>query len=402
MKELLELLRNEFKFDLAIIRLKANGNLLITKSYSGAEIPAIIEKEITPDINTYIGDAFLSNKPGFINDTRNIGKPESKELMEREGIRSFAHIPIAREGEPPLGILSVFSRSIVGLFTQPFIDLLSSLAGQLAQVVQIDTEMNAREQERQEKERALLENVRVAREMEIARQIQLSLLPSTPPELSSVQFAARCVSAAQVGGDYYDFFRRGDDLVDIIIADVSGHSVGAALIMVEARSFLKAKVHSTGSAGKMLATLNELLYEDLTRAELFITMFYMKYNAERRLITYANAGHNRPFLFRPKEGFCTELDAEGLILGIKREVTFEEKSMQLQKGDMLLLYTDGIIEARNAAGEFFGADKLCAILGKIYNEHPEQVVEIILQEVTEFIGATAAEDDISMVVMKVI
>ena len=402
MKELLDLLRNEFKFDLAIIRLKTNDNLLITKSYSGAEIPAIIEREIIPDINTYIGDAFLSNKPGFINDTRNIRKPESRELMEREGISSFAHIPIAREGEPPLGILSVFSRSIVGLFTQPFIDLLSSLAGQLAQVVQIDTEMNARERERQEKERALLENVRVAREMEIARQIQLSLLPATPPELSWVQFAARCVSAAQVGGDYYDFFRRGDDLVDIIIADVSGHSVGAALIMVEARSFLRAKVHSTGSAGKMLATLNELLYEDLTRAELFITMFYVKYNAERRLLTYANAGHNRPFLFRPKEGFCTELDAEGLILGIKREVTFEEKSIQLQRGDTLLLYTDGIIEARNVSGEFFGADRLCAVLGKVHNEQPEQIVEIILREVTEFIGSTAAEDDISMVVMKVL
>jgi sigma-B regulation protein RsbU (phosphoserine phosphatase) len=402
MKELLELLRNEFKFDLAIIRLKANGNSLINNSYSGAEIPAIIEREITPDINTYIGDAFLSNKPSFINDTRNIVKRESKELMEREGISSFAHIPIAREGEPPLGILSVFSRSIVGLFTQPFIDLLSSLTGQLAQVIQIDTEMNARERERQEKEQAQLENARVAREMEIARQIQLSLLPAALPELSWVQFAARCVSAAQVGGDYYDFFRRGDNLVDIIIADVSGHSVGAALIMVEARSFLRAKVHSTGSAGKMLATLNELLYEDLNSAELFITMFYVKYNSERQLLTYANAGHNRPFLFRPKDGFCTELDAEGLILGIKREVAFEEKSIQLQRGDMLLLYTDGIIEARNTSGEFFGADRLCAILGRVCNEHPEVVVEVILQEITDFIGSMAAEDDISMVVMKVL
>lgn len=402
MKELLDLLRNEFKFDLATIRLKTDDNLLITRSYSGVEIPAIIEREVIPDINTYIGDAFLSNRPDFVNDARNIRKPETKEVMEREGISSFAHIPISREGEPPLGILSVFSRSIVGLFTQPFIDLLSSLAGQLAQVIQIDTEMNARERERQEKERALLENARVAREMEIARQIQLSLLPATPPELSWVQFAARCVSAAQVGGDYYDFFRRGDNLVDMIIADVSGHSVGAALIMVEAHSFLRAKVHSTGSAGKMLATLNELLFEDLNRAELFITMFYGKYNAERRLLTFANAGHNRPFLFRPKDGFCQELDAEGLILGIKREVTFEEKSIQLQRGDMVLLYTDGITEARNASGDYFGVDRLCAIISKVYNEQPEQVVEIILSEVTDFIGSTVAEDDISMVVMKVL
>lgn len=120
-------------------------------------------------------------------------------------------------------------------------------------------------------------------------------------------------------------------MVDIIIADVSGHSVGAAFIMVEARSFLRAKVHSTGSAGKMLATLNELLYEDLTKSELFITMFYVKYNAERQLLTYANAGHNRPFFYRPRDGHCSELDAEGLILGFKREVIFEEKSIQMQR-----------------------------------------------------------------------
>ena len=402
MKELLDLLRNEFKFDLAIIRLKQNNGLLITESYSGTEIPAILEREILPDINSFIGDAYLSNKPRFINDTRHITKPESKDLMEREGIRSFAHIPITREGESPLGILSVFSRSIIGLFTPPLIDLLSSLSGQLAQAVRIDTEMVEKERERQQKEQALLENTRVAREMEIARQIQHSLLPAAPPELPWVKFAARCVSATQVGGDYFDFFRRGDDLVDIIIADVSGHSVGAALIMVEARSFLRAKVHSTGSAGKMLATLNELLYEDLTRAELFISMFYVKYNAERRLLTYANAGHNRPFLYRHRDGFCMELDAEGLILGVKREVTFEEKSIQLQRGDLLLLYTDGITEARNASGDFFGTDRLCDVIGKVYNEQPEQVVETILGEVTAFTSSQIAEDDISMVVMKVL
>ncbi len=402
MKELLELLLKEFKFDLAIIRLKDEAGLLTTRSYSGAGIPAIINQEIFPEINTYIGDAFLSNKPRFMNDTRHITKPESKELMERERIISFAHIPIAREGEPPLGVLSVFSRAIIGLFTQPFIDLLSSLAGQLAQAVQIDTEMSAKDRERKQKEVALLENARVARELEIAKQIQLSLLPAAPPEFAWAKFAARCIPATQLGGDYFDFFRRGDDIVDFIIADVSGHSVGAALIMVEARSFLRAKVHSTGSAGKMLSTLNELLYEDLTRAELFISLFYVKYNVERRLLTYANAGHNKPFLLRGRAAACIELDAEGLILGIKRDVIFEEKSIQLQRGDMLLLYTDGITEARNASGEFFGNERLCSILGKVSNEQPEQVVETIHREVTGFIGSPIAEDDISMVVMKVL
>ena len=160
MYDLLDLIRREFKFDLAVIRTVDDKGMLVTRSYSGMQIPSITKREIVPDITTHIGDAFLSNKPAFLNDTRHNTKLESKELTAREGILSFGHIPIAREGEPPVGVLSVFSRSIIGLFTQPFIDLLSSLAGQLAQAVKIDSEMKAKERERLQKEDALLENAR--------------------------------------------------------------------------------------------------------------------------------------------------------------------------------------------------------------------------------------------------
>jgi sigma-B regulation protein RsbU (phosphoserine phosphatase) len=131
-------------------------------------------------------------------------------------------------------------------------------------------------------------------------------------------------------------------------------------------------------------------------------MFYVKYNVEKQLMTYANAGHNHPYLFRPRDGFCTELDADGLILGVRRDVVFEEKIIQLQKGDILLLYTDGITEASNPSGEFFGTERLCSIMGKMKNEPPEGIVDIILKHVNEFTGLQAAMDDISMIVMKVI
>lgn len=401
MYDLLDLIRREFKFDLAVIRLIDEQGALTTRNYSGASIPSITERVIVPDINTHIGDAFLSNKPRFLNDTRHNIKAESKELMEREGIMSFAHIPIAREGEPPVGVLSVFSRSIIGLFTKPFIDLLSSLAGQLAQAVKIDSEMKAKERERRQKEEALLENARVMKEMEIAKQIQLSLLPASPPELEGVLIAGRCIPAAHVGGDYYDFFLRGEDTVDIIIADVSGHSVGAALIMVETRSVLRAQIHTTESTGEILAMLNELLQEDLSSAELFITMFYIKYDTVNRLLTYSSAGHNRPILYRPGEPPCDQLDAEGLILGVKRDVAFEEKSIELRPGDILLMYTDGITEARNPSGEFFGEQRLCEILEASGDEDPEKLIERTLDEVTAFAGSQPLQDDISMVVMKV-
>jgi len=401
MYDLLELIRKEFKFDLAVIRIADSNSVLATKSFSGMPIPSITERIIIPDINTYIGDAFLSNKPRFLNDTRHNIKPESKELMELEGVLSFAHIPIAREGEPPVGVLSVFSRTIVGLFTQPFIDLLTSLSGQLAQAVKIDSEFKAKERERQQKEEALLENVRVSREMEIAKQIQLSLLPPSPPDLSGAILACRCIPATHVGGDYYDFFRRGENVIDIVIADVSGHSVGAALIMAETRSVLRAQFHATNSTSNILAMLNEELHEDLSSAELFITMFYIKYNMENRLLTYASAGHNRPLLFRPGNFACTELDAEGLILGVKKDVLFEEKTMQLQEGDILLMYTDGVTEAQNVADELFGEGRLCSILSLTHNEHPTLMIDRILLEVTAFSDPQPLKDDVSLVLMKV-
>jgi sigma-B regulation protein RsbU (phosphoserine phosphatase) len=219
----------------------------------------------------------------------------------------------------------------VGVFTKEFLDLLSSLAGQLAQAVTIVSEMEARERERLEKERALLENARVARDMEIARQIQFSLLPSILPELPGVVFAGICIPAAHVGGDYYDFFLRGDQVIDIVIADVSGHSVGAALIMAETRSLLRARVYSAATAPDVLTLLNELLYEDLTNAELFITMFYVKYNVSSRMLSFASAGHNKPLLFREGAKACIELDAEGLILGVRKSVDFENGAERMRR-----------------------------------------------------------------------
>jgi len=401
MDELLDLLCREFKFDLTIIRLIDDNTILTRRSYRGAGLRSIIERNVVPEITTYLGEAFLANTPQFVNDTHHIAKPESKELMEREEIKSFAHIPIAREGEPPLGILSVFSRSIIGLFTQPFIDLLSSLAGQLAQAVKIDSEMKAKEKEREQKEKAFLENARVNKEMEIAKQIQLSLLPATPPHLSGVRFACRCIPAAHVGGDYYDFFLHGGAVVDIVIADVSGHSVGAALIMAETRSVLRAEASAASSAGTILSKLNGILYEDLTAAELFITMFYAKYDSTSRRLFYANAGHNPPLVFPSKEGKCTGLDAEGLILGVKSEMTFEEKYIQLQQGDVVLFYTDGITEACNESGELFGADRLCNLLAAHYDDTPDEAIERVLKEMSAYSGSSPQVDDISMVVMKV-
>ncbi len=402
MDDLLELLLKEFKIDLAVIWLLDDKQTLTAKSHKGEASRSLISTHWQAGKDTYMGEAFISNRPKFINDTHQLYKTAAKELMEQEGIRSFAHIPIARAGDPPMGILSLFSKSIVGLFTEPFLRLLVSLAGQLAQAVKIVSEMEAKERERREKEQVLLENVRVMRDMELAKQIQLSLLPTQPPQVAGIQLASRCVPATHVGGDYFDFFPQGNSIVDVVIADVSGHSVGAALIMVETRSVLRAQVQSTTSAREILTTLNGLLYEDLDRAELFITMFYVRLDTARGLLTYANAGHNPPLLFRLGATSCMELDAEGLIMGVNREVLFEEKTERLQSGDLLLLYTDGITEAQNGDGELFGTGRLCEVVMTQRGKTPEEIIAAVLKEVASFSAGITVEDDISMVMVKLV
>ncbi|NJD06205.1 MAG: PAS domain S-box protein [Methylococcaceae bacterium] len=243
-------------------------------------------------------------------------------------------------------------------------------------------------------------------ELEIAKQIQLSLLPKAPLRIDGVRVAGACLPAAHVGGDYYDYFLSGDAL-DVVIADVSGHSVGAALIMAEARSALQAEMRLTcagrlghGVAG-ILHTLNEVLHDDLSGADLFISMFYLRYFPDQRLLHYGNAGHNCPLLLSSRAEQCQPLDAEGMILGVKRQIPFAEESLQLELGDRVLLYTDGATDAQNPSGDFYGIGRLCELLQTTRHQPPEQTITTILADLQQFCNGQPFNDDISIVVMDV-
>jgi sigma-B regulation protein RsbU (phosphoserine phosphatase) len=243
-------------------------------------------------------------------------------------------------------------------------------------------------------------------ELELAKHIQLSLLPNAPLRLPRAEFAGLCVPASQVGGDYFDYFQNSRaDAVDAVIADVSGHSVGAALIMTEVRSTLRAETRKAtaipSGPAQVLRDLNDLLCDDLTKAELFITMFYLSYLPDTRTLKYANAGHNFALLLRSADGVCTPLHAEGLVLGVESAVEFEEHSVQLSIGDKLLLYTDGIIEAQNPQGDFFDLDRLCEAFRTHRDLAPEALIRRLLEEVRGFCGESPPSDDIAMVAIQV-
>lgn len=241
-------------------------------------------------------------------------------------------------------------------------------------------------------------------QLNVAREIQLSLLPKFPVQLPDFEVAGVCIAATQVGGDYYDIVHHGD-FIDLVVADVSGHSVGAALIMAEMRSTLKAELRRVDpnqqGVGDLLAVLNELLMPDLDGAEMFITMFYMRYQRSSRTLRYASAGHNPAILLRKGEQTCQQLNADGLIMGVKTQVVFEEKSLTLHPGDRVMVYTDGAVETQDAQGAFFGTESLEAAFFRLRDRHPEATLENLLDSLREFGGDARFNDDVTMAVFVV-
>jgi Na+/proline symporter/serine phosphatase RsbU (regulator of sigma subunit) len=388
---ILELLAQQFKFDLCVIRFLEESNMtLVVKSQNGMTSDHFGQSERNLNMETYIGQAFLSNVTTVVNDTDFLDKPASAQIIQREGITCFAHTPIVVEGES-VGVLSAFSRSVKGIFTNEFIALFENLAGQVGIAWRNDKQLyellHAREQER---------------ELQIAKDIQMSLLPSEIPQLPQIAFAGLCVPAHHIGGDYYDFIPRDADSFDLVIADVSGHNLGSALIMAETRTFIHALLDSIETPAEMLHALNRFFYNNMNCSDLFVTMFYLQYHVNTQTLSYTSAGHNNPLLWRCRQKSLVLLDAEGLIFGIKQEVVFEQKSTKLEPGDTLLLYTDGIIEAEDSSGEFFGIERLGKLIEECDHMPPQDLIDRIMDQVRIFTGLRHFNDDITLVVMKVI
>ncbi len=386
---ILKLLYRQFRFDLCVIRFyDEHQDRLTVRNFHGLDTDflARADREINED--TCIGKAYISNKVILANDSDCTDKPASMAIINREGIKSFAHAPITLEGQP-IGVLSSYSHYTKGIYTDEFIELYKNLAAQIGIAWRNASQTNkliaASEQER---------------ELRIAESIQLGLLPDTMPQIEGLDIAGICIPAKQVGGDYFDFIVQPPDL-DIVIADVSGHNIGAALLMAEARTFIQARARLLVSPTVIIDALNRFLYDDLNKAELFITLFYLKYNSDKRVLTYGNAGHNYPLIYRQATNSFEELDAEGLILGIEKEVIFEERHSQLNNGDILILYTDGIVEAENNREELFGIEQLkSAIIENITNE-AQDIIDSTLIGARMFQGRRHFNDDVTMVVVKV-
>lgn len=383
--EIAERKRYEAELRLRERAIEASSVGIIITDARQADNPIIYANPALAQMTGYSREELIGRNPRFLQ-----GPETDPESLDK--LRSAL-----QEAEPCLITLKNYRKNGTSFWNELFVSPVRDNEGHLTHYIGVQTDVT--ELRRAEEERHALE---------IAKQIQLSLLPGAPLQVDGALIAGYCLPATHVGGDYFDYF-CGPDTVDIVIADVSGHSVGAALVMAETRSTLKAealrRLHAQQGgkrgSGDVLRALNALLYEDLNRADLFITMFYMKYNRITRQLGYANAGHNRPLLLHAGETACRELDAEGLILGVNAQVAFEEKSILLRPGDRVLLYTDGITEAQNPQGEFFGEGRLSRVFAAQGTRMPQEIINRIVEELQTFCGSSSFVDDVSMVVLKV-
>ena len=252
------------------------------------------------------------------------------------------------------------------------------------------------------------EKLRMQSELEIAREVQAQLFPRSAPEVPGLALYGVCKAARTVSGDYYDFLNLGENRVCLVLGDVSGKGISAALLMAAIQSALRAQfydglVPAGGSQAKALSTaevvsrLNVQLYESTPR-EKYVTFFFAVYNAASRSLTYTNAGHLPPVLLR--RGKVERLNVGGTVVGLFSPMTYEQAEVQIQPGDLLVAFTDGITEPENIYGEEFGEERLLQVVRRARSVSAQTLTEEIYRSVSDWTGSPELQDDMTMLVAK--
>jgi serine phosphatase RsbU (regulator of sigma subunit) len=240
------------------------------------------------------------------------------------------------------------------------------------------------------------ERDRLEQELHVARTIQASFIPESPPPNPGWQMAAHWRAARQVSGDFYDFIALHDGLWGLAIADVADKGIPAALFMVMCRTLLRAAAISRTSPAATLLRLNQLLFND-SRSDLFVTVFYAVWDPVTGGVVYANAGHNPPLLVRGGDSpRITELRSKGIALSVLRDAKIEEHQLTLKPGDLILAYTDGLTEAMKSDNEEWGVERLKEVVGKLHQLPAPRIVRGILDSVDQFVGDAPQSDDLTL------
>lgn len=251
-----------------------------------------------------------------------------------------------------------------------------------------------------ELQRTTAEKTRLIKELEIAKGIQRSFLPEKEPEISGIDIAASNVAATEVGGDFYDFIPIAKDQWGLTIADVAGKGVPAALFMALSRTLVRASTTGNPNVSESIEKANELICAD-AKTGMFVTLFYAILDAKKKRLRYVNAGHNPPLLLKQQKGNTVLLKAKGIALGVIENIELEEEEIQLEKGDLITLFTDGVTEAINQKEEQFGQQRLLTLIEENRGLSACEIISKIEAEVTAFSGGQPQFDDITLMIIKI-
>lgn len=244
-------------------------------------------------------------------------------------------------------------------------------------------------------------NARLDYEMQRVAEIQRSLLPATLPDIPGLDISVLYKTAAHAGGDYYDFFDLGDGRWGVLIADVSGHGTPAAVVMAMLRTMLHAQCYQCATPPELLSFANRQLCNQTDCYDgTFVTAFYGIYDPRDHVLRYACAGHNPPLLV-DRQTHVRELDgAQSLPLAVEPDHTFPESSVTLHPGDTLILYTDGITEAVNRAGEMYGRERLLSCVREDV-PNAQHIIDCVVHKLMGFTGGGSPNDDQTLLALRV-
>lgn len=248
----------------------------------------------------------------------------------------------------------------------------------------------------------LRDRFKLINSLKLAEEVQQNLLPDASPYLKGFDISGTSVYCDQTGGDYYDYFLLPNTSIGIVVADAIGHGVGAAMLMTSVRAFMTSAIKRYQSPAELLNEVNFHISNDCAKSGRFTTMFFIEINPDNKTLTWVRAGHEPPLVYHGASGSFSELQGGGLVLGVDSSYHYQENiTDNLTVGDIILIGTDGISEATNTAGEFFGKDRIKDCLMQLAHKSAKEIQSELLATLTDFSAGKKQEDDITLVLIKV-
>lgn len=332
-------------------------------------------------------ELMLQSGSGIVCDDVNKDKRFYKNKNLRYKSASFVAAPLKIRDEV-IGFLCVTERTNMIAYKNSDLELLEMLAHQIAD--NYDHMSLAIENKRKEKLEA---------ELSITARMQQNILPTEFESEGMIDASAYSRPAYEVGGDFYDYFKLGENKYCVIIADVSGKGMPAGLFMAIARSVMRVRFNDTTSPAEVFSVANKHIFKD-SKTGMFVTSFCCVIDTKERKITYSNAGHFEQYLLRNKSKKIEHLHTSSKPLGVIEDETFEDKSINYSKGDVLALYTDGVTEAMNSEYEQYGDERLKSLLENIDDESSRNIIDSISESVDIFTGEAEQFDDMTMMMLR--